>query len=776
MKKLLIVMLGAMVALTSCLKSDLDGISNGGEVTVTLSASMSGAGSTTRADYTPGDGTTVDRCILEVYIQGGSLYKRMETSVTDALTATFDLRLVSSQSYEFLLWADKGGDEYADALYITNNEAGLKGITTSYDEYAGNNEERDAFYDAIEMEITNSTVINAELTRPFGQVNVKTYLTDVPADMYPASVSVLYTTKVYNTFNVLDGTLSGDETAIEWYEAAPVMDGETGTDDEVVTKYIDLSTEYLFASDSEQNLHKFAMTFYDAAGDEITTNENFVNIPVQRNYRTNISGELLTKQGSVNVEITPDFTDTDDYTTGEVFVADVEALNAILSAGIIGDVAFHVANVSGTQTVTIPADCVAASISIYVLSIEAAAEVTVAGTEYAGNVYFYSPLGTQFASLTINTPEAHVEAEINVDTTSTITSASTFVVLPQSIIGTLTVEQGSVEVQAEAKVATVAVAPAVAEDTESTIVINGTVEELKSTDDSVEAPAFSSNIYNSTQECYAMSLKAAVVDAIEGDVIELAEATYTLAMPDTTNTDYTDPDALYLLINKANLTIKAQEGADRSKVIIKSEDVIDSSIAYSRTQYGVIRVTAANFTLEGITYVGNNNINMPFKSNGVVVGYMPGRAIYAGYAGADGLTIKNCDFIANTFNGFTTGVGSIQIQQPDAPTSVFENCSFQNVGFNLDGSNDYENEVITFTDCTFDGMHRSGSSTYYLAKANIPYTNFDGCTFTNIYNSTASAFILSNNFYLSFNGCTINENEDFADYVSTGTDSTLTIE
>ena len=61
-------------------------------------------------------------------------------------------------------------------------------------------------------------------------------------------------------------------------------------------------------------LADFSMTFLNGTT-EISTNGDFKNIPIRRNYRTNVSGNLLTKQGTINVTIDPEFykPDINDY-------------------------------------------------------------------------------------------------------------------------------------------------------------------------------------------------------------------------------------------------------------------------------------------------------------------------------------------------------------------------------------------------------------------------------------------------------------------------------
>lgn len=63
--------------------------------------------------------------------------------------------------------------------------------------------------------------------------------------------------------------------------------------------------DYIWAPADEANLADFSVTFIND-GNNITTNDAFKNIPIRRNYKTNVSGNLLTKQGTINVTIDPD--------------------------------------------------------------------------------------------------------------------------------------------------------------------------------------------------------------------------------------------------------------------------------------------------------------------------------------------------------------------------------------------------------------------------------------------------------------------------------------
>lgn len=72
-----------------------------------------------------------------------------------------------------------------------------------------------------------------------------------------------------------------------------------------------LSFDYIFAKDREQTVLKdFTMDFL-LDGTDVTDPYTFTNIPVQRNYQTNVSGNLLTDRTGLDVEVVPDFNEPD---------------------------------------------------------------------------------------------------------------------------------------------------------------------------------------------------------------------------------------------------------------------------------------------------------------------------------------------------------------------------------------------------------------------------------------------------------------------------------
>lgn len=169
--------------------------------------------------------------------------------------------------------------------------------------YAGNNDEFDAFTGALlDYQVKGAFSENITLRRPFGQLNVKTLdMAAIPdPTLKPTKVKVAFTA-VPTSFNAKKGEIGAATAAVEYTADVLSADG-------------DLTVDYIWAPVEEATLADFSMTFLNGTT-EISTNGDFKNIPIRRNYRTNVSGNLLTKQGTFNVTIDPEFykPDINDY-------------------------------------------------------------------------------------------------------------------------------------------------------------------------------------------------------------------------------------------------------------------------------------------------------------------------------------------------------------------------------------------------------------------------------------------------------------------------------
>ena len=306
MKKCFLLMAGIiLLVFAACQSDELANGGRNGEVAASFSVQLPGNGNdaVTRA-ATAGDGTSVNRCIMEIYLNDELYSRQIGTIQPDGLTAGFDVRLVTSQTYKFVFWADHVESVEGEAIKtdLHYNTADLRNISMKGD-YNGSSKDdtRDAFFASLEKLVTNAFSESVELTRPFGQLNIKTEdLASIPNNQKEAFVPVtagLSFKNLYIGFNAATGNLLGEPTAVAYKAASDVVDANGN-----------LTVDYLFAPNTAGGQHLVNMTLavYNAAGGQITT-KDLNNIPVQRNYKTNVTGNLLTVDSKVNVTVAPAF-------------------------------------------------------------------------------------------------------------------------------------------------------------------------------------------------------------------------------------------------------------------------------------------------------------------------------------------------------------------------------------------------------------------------------------------------------------------------------------
>lgn len=425
------VLLGLMMTLAACSKDETTAPDTGAtSQTITVTVPQNGV--QTRAvtdDFSKG--TLVNRCILEIY-RGSTLYQKIEEDVT-AGKAAFDLQLVASQTYDFVFWADCAeGNEgnFSDKIYVTEN--GLTNITEK-GEFVGNSDERDAFFFCLSNYTVNGSFSEAvTLKRPFGLLTVKTLdLNEIKDESLKPTKYTANFKGLPNAFNALTGEVSGSADVTYTAELAKA----DGT----------ISMDFLWATDDKANLADFSMTFYNGDA-EIATNDAFKNIPIRRNYKTNVSGNLLTKKGTINVTIDANFAE-EEYDETITEVASVAEANAALAEGKTNIVVAEAPEAEATIEIPHYYAETNASVSIQ-LPATTEPVMVVYTTEQSANAPATVSISIPNAeNLTIELPNSTVtlngEAYASVEAA---TAANTLIIPEGTTVENLTVNKGNVEI------------------------------------------------------------------------------------------------------------------------------------------------------------------------------------------------------------------------------------------------------------------------------------------------------------------------------------------
>ena len=298
----------AALLMTSCNDEMDNGLKTGDEGTVTFTAQLpSEMGTRAFAD-----GLTAKHLQYAVYEAGQStplpVFGDETTVVGEAemvnLKKSVTLKLTSGKSYDVIFWADAT----TDSPYTFNPAS--QEVSVDYSKVNNNSDNCDAFFKKETITVSGNQSVDVKLTRPFAQVNIGT------DDFDAAKASGLEVTqtevvaKAFATLNLATGKVTDEADRTFTMKAIPTAsDGEFP----VAGGYKYLSMDYLLVGADKATVD----VAFNYGGPQ---NRTFTNVPVQRNYRTNIYGSLLTNTTDFNVVIEPAFATT-NYNLGALYTA-----------------------------------------------------------------------------------------------------------------------------------------------------------------------------------------------------------------------------------------------------------------------------------------------------------------------------------------------------------------------------------------------------------------------------------------------------------------------
>lgn len=281
-------MLVMVLTMAACSSED-DIITTGDEMSVTFTATLDQYIDSRAIS----DGSMVDKLIFIAYDQDGNEIAglRQENVPVTGGHATVNTRVVKGHRYTFAFWAQNSN---CTAYSFTSDH---KSLNVDYSGYA-NDESRDAFYAVNTDFATDPVTVPFEkevvLHRPFAQLNFGTTTEDLEtANAYaPATGSrIVINGGVCSTLNLLDGRAS-NPVKVET-EAGPFPSEKLTVEGE---QYEYLSMNYLLANNERSEITGITMTtVMNRLGKDASYPLQIESLPVQRNFRTNIVGRLITK-------------------------------------------------------------------------------------------------------------------------------------------------------------------------------------------------------------------------------------------------------------------------------------------------------------------------------------------------------------------------------------------------------------------------------------------------------------------------------------------------
>ena len=318
----------SMLLMTSCDKEAFGGRFGEQETNVTLSVSLPELQTATRA-Y--GSGLNAKYLQYAVYSLDAqdALNEQIETKslvLTQLAQNELNIKLVPGTKYAIVLWADAYFDDTNSPFTVTmaKNDNGefVNTLVVKTTEIKTSDDNADAFFGSYEIDVTGVnkyTITDAlnndaeikdndlKLKRPFAQLNIASTISDYNTlvnsgfDLKKTKVSV---ETAFDSMDLLTGAVSGDKLISYAFSEGLAVDQYLMTGTHKL-----LSVNYILMSADKSSDNTVLFTYSDGTTQETKT---YGNVPLRRNWRTNIYGDLFTNQVGIKVSIAPSFADQID--------------------------------------------------------------------------------------------------------------------------------------------------------------------------------------------------------------------------------------------------------------------------------------------------------------------------------------------------------------------------------------------------------------------------------------------------------------------------------
>lgn len=250
-----------------------------------------------------GDGSSVNNLKCYVYAQGNGATG--EPIIVDDIPlstdskAFYSIQLPDGQNYDLVFLATSGEQENTSGKIYYNRTD--RTFNVNYSNFTANDESVDCFMGTIQNLSNAQTSYSITLKRPYAQLNIGTKDLDDYNSLSVAKLSAVDVSVdgVYSSMNVMNGNVIGSKTSVSFPQVTEFSSNPFPVPD---AKY--LSMNYLLMNTRENT----TVTMKTTSSDGSNIDYSFNNIPLQRNFKTNIYGNLLTKSNDYKVEISPDFT------------------------------------------------------------------------------------------------------------------------------------------------------------------------------------------------------------------------------------------------------------------------------------------------------------------------------------------------------------------------------------------------------------------------------------------------------------------------------------
>lgn len=246
--------------------------------------------------------------VYKVTADGVEHLPGLDQDIPDAfvnLKAGITTSLVKGYTYDFVFWAQN--PDAGTAYDLSTLDGNTPYVSVDYSAMANSDDSYDAFYvTETGYRVSEGASLSVVLKRPFAQVNFGSSSDDW-LDAVTAGVTIDRTAMKYKGAYTRLYPITGEVS-----DPVDVTFGMTSMPSEALlvedAAYTWLSMDYILVP-AGKSLTDVSLELY--SGGYYVNTLSVPNVPVQRNYRTNILGRLITTETRIEIVIDPVF--VDDY-------------------------------------------------------------------------------------------------------------------------------------------------------------------------------------------------------------------------------------------------------------------------------------------------------------------------------------------------------------------------------------------------------------------------------------------------------------------------------
>ena len=251
-------------------------------------------------------GAGINQLVYAVFNENGTeiAIAKKTLEVSDLVNGcVVNIALPKGNTYKAVFWAQNSECEaytVSDDMKVTVNYDGIN-----------NDELRDAFFASTDpFKVDNYTTKTVVLKRPFAQVNVGAGEKDVEL-VEKLDVNITHSSAVIkgvaNKIDLFDGSVDGCVDVA--YAASPIPNETLFVDadyDGVDEAYEYVSMCYVLA-DVKNTVHEMSFNFLTDDGKSIEFSGGLYAVPLLRNWRTNIVGQVYSGTSDIKIKISPEY-------------------------------------------------------------------------------------------------------------------------------------------------------------------------------------------------------------------------------------------------------------------------------------------------------------------------------------------------------------------------------------------------------------------------------------------------------------------------------------